>query len=150
MNQKIYIDLAPEIQRELPGSLRDLFAAEQIEIPPGVELTEGPLPAAEQGVPEKDWGFVIQIAVDPETILALGGAVSMIILALSQLIKIATRAPKVVWVDEVIDVPGPDGGTEQILAKRPVVVEPGPELKAELEGKLQKGKNLSVRFKLEK
>lgn len=149
MRQAVYLDLSPEMRRQLPASLRDLLKGQGVEVPTGVDLSEGPLPVAEDGARDKDWGIVINVTMSPEFIGALGASISVIILAISQFLKDRAHEPKVYLVDDVLTITAPDGTTMRRLAKRPVLIEPGPQLKAELEARLKNGKDVAVRFKLE-
>ena len=84
-----------------------------VELPVGIELSEGPLPSSGNGIVHKDWGIVINIAIDltldPATVGAVGGSVAGIILAVSKFLKDCAHEPKVATVDDVVEVIGDDG-----------------------------------------
>lgn len=149
MDQQIFLDLSPEMQRQLPRSLRDLLAGQGVTLPPGVELAEGPMPESDENVSDKDFGIVISLTLDPATIAALAGALTSVILAISQFLKDRAHEPKVIEVDDVLEFIAPDGTVKRRLAKKAILIEPGPQLKVELEARLAKGNNAAIRFKLE-
>ncbi len=149
MHQTVYLALAPEMQLQLPRSLRDLLKGQGVGVPAGIELAEGPMPDEGEGVRDKDWGIVIQVSLDPQTIGVLGASVVAIIFALSQFLKDRAHEPKVALLDEFEVFTDANGGKTRRLTRKPVLVEPGPQFKAELEARMKKGNDLVVRFKLE-
>jgi len=107
------------------------------------------MPASDENVREKDWGILIQITLDPTTIGALGGSLAAVILAISKFLTDRAHEPKLLLIDDVLEIVAPDGTVKRRLAKKPVVIEPGPQLKLELEARLAKGRDAVVRLKLE-
>lgn len=147
--QKIYLSLTPDMQRELPASLERMLAREGVQIPAGIELSQEALPGDGSGVANKDIGVVVNITLDPATIAALGSGAVAIILAISRFLKDRSRAPRLVTVQEVVEVTGEDGQPRKVLVDQPRLLEPGPELKIELEAQIKKGGDASVALKYE-
>ena len=150
---RIYLELTPDMRQQLSDSMHWLLHDLDVELPTGIELSEGPLPSAGDGIVDKDWGIVINITIDlnlsPAAIAAVGGSVTGIILALSKFLKDRAHEPKVATVDDVVEITGDDGRPRKILAQRRQLVEPGPQLKAEIEGRLKKGKHMAIGLKVE-
>jgi len=142
---KVYLDLPPQLQRVLRTPVTEVLRGQGLELPPGIGIGEEALPAAPNGVRDRDWGTVISAA--PELVLALGTATSMVILALSQFLRDRERGQGVLEVCEVLEVTGPDGLVQRVVVRNPVLVEPGPELQVALDAHLKTGQGLLVRFK---
>jgi hypothetical protein len=144
MNEPIYIDLPPEILQSLPAPLEQLARRQGVEIPTGVRVTEAAMPPAADGLVSKDWGLLITLAT-PENLAAAVAALSGMILVLSQFLQ----APKVRWEIEELEITKPDGTVIRRRKKTPILLEPGPRLKAQLLAQAEQGRGFVVKANLE-
>lgn len=154
---QVYLRLSPEMQRDLPASLDELLAQEGIDLPPEIALSTAPMPVAAGEPIPKDVAVVINVSIDlaqnPEALAVLigttGASISAIIFAFSRFLKDRGHTPRVVGVDEVIEVTGDDGRPTKQLARVRKLVEPGPALKAEIKARWKPGKGLAVDLDVE-
>lgn len=145
------------MQRSLPGGIERLIDQEGVKLPPEVSLTQTSMPV-ERGAPiAKDIAIglnvTIDLTLDAQSLALLIGMVSAslatLILAVSRALKNRGYRPRVVKVDEVVTVTRDDGRLALELAAVRKFVEPGPQLKAELEARLGGGRGIAVDFDLE-
>jgi hypothetical protein len=80
---------------------------------------------------------------------ASAAAVSMIILALSQFLTDRAHEPKLLVLHEVTETVAPNGTVTRRRAERPVLIEPGPQLQAELEARFEQGKDLVIELRFD-
>jgi hypothetical protein len=154
---RVYLRLSPAMQRDLPASLDAVLAQEGVALPAGIALSTAPMPVAEGEPVAKDVAIVIDVTIDlardPQALALLmgttAGSVSAIILAISRFLKDRGHTPRVVTVDEVVEVTGKDGKPVRQLKRVRKFVEPGPALKAELAARWKPGKGLAVDFDVE-
>ncbi len=132
------------MRRQMPDSIHRLLSNQGVELPAGIELSEGPLPSSGDGIVHKDWDIVINITVDltlnAATIAAIGGSVVGIVLALSKYLKDRAQETTGVTVDYIDDV-----RAGRVLAEGPKPVQPGQQLEAVLDKRLKKGKDLFLK-----
>jgi hypothetical protein len=154
---RVYLRLTPAMQRDLPASLDGLLAREGVDLPPGVSLGTAPMPVGDGEPVAKDVAIFIDVSIDlagdPAALALLigttGAAVAGVILAISRFLKDRGHTPRVVCVDEVIEVTGEDGRPVRRLARVRKFVEPGPELAAEVKARWKPGKGLAVDLDVE-
>lgn len=144
MNQPIYIDLPADILQSLPAPLEQLANRQGVDIPVGVTVTESAMPPGADGVVNKDWGLLITLAT-PENLAAAVAAVSGMIVVLSQFLS----GPKIRWELEELEITKPDGTVIRRRKKTPLLLEPGPQLKAQLLAQAEKGRGFVVKANLE-
>jgi hypothetical protein len=77
------------------------------------------------------------------------GAVSMIILALSQFLTDRAHEPKLLVLHEVTETVAADGSITRRRIEHPVLIEPGPQLQAELKARFEQGKDLVIEYRLD-
>lgn len=146
--QQVYLDLPPEVLRALPAPLEKLAERRGVALPDGLEITEAALPPGSDGLATKDWGLLIQLAT-PENLAAATAALSGLILVLSQFLKDRAHGPKLRWEIEELEIEKPDGSVIRRRKKTPILLEPGPQLNAELGARLAKGQGLIVKARVE-
>lgn len=145
----VYLDLPGSAQQELDYPLADILAGQGVILPADLVLTETPLPAAPDGIAEKGWGPVLETLGDPKKAVATATAVSMIVLALSQFLTDRAHQPKLLVLHEVTETIAPDGTVTRRRAQHPVLIEPGPQLQAELTARLERGQDLVIEMRFE-
>lgn len=120
---KIYLDLAPELRRELDDSglmLEDVLRREGVDLP--LKIGEAELPAAIEGERERDIGLVLMGAAGMT--LSIGAAASMVILALSKFLRDREHAPMVVEKHIVKEITGADGKPRKVLVPEMRFIQP--------------------------
>jgi hypothetical protein len=145
----IHLDLPGSALAQLDWPLPDIIAGQGVSIPAGVQFGEGPMPVAADGFADKGWGPVLTVLTDPAKAVATATAVSMIVLALSQFLTDRAHQPKLLVLHEVTETVAPDGSVTRRRAERPVLIEPGPQLEAELTVRLEQGTGLVIEFRFE-
>jgi hypothetical protein len=127
---RVYLHLTPDMQRDLPASLDALLEQVGVALPDGITLSTAPMPVAEGEPVAKDVAIVINVTIDlagdPGALAALIGtsaaSVSGIIWAISRFLKDRGHTPRVVAVDEVVEVTGPDGKPVRQLKRVPMLL----------------------------
>jgi len=145
----VHLDLPGAALAQLDWPLPDIIAGQGITIPPDIRFAEGPLPVAADGIADKGWGPVLEVLTDPVKVVATATAVSVIVLALSQFLTDRAHQPKLLVLHEVTETVAPDGTLTRRRAEHPVLIEPGPQLQAELTARLERGKGLVIEFRYE-
>ncbi len=145
----IHLDLPGTALAQLDWPLPDIIAGQGVAIPADVQFGEAPLPVAADGIADKGWGPVLEVLNDPAKVVAIAAAVSMIVLALSQFLTDRAHQPKLLVLHEVSETVALDGSVTRRRAEHPVLIEPGPQLQAELTARLEQGKGLVIEFRYE-
>ena len=146
---KIYLDLAPELRRELDDSgltLEDVLRREGVDLPLRIGVAE--LPAATEGEREKDIGLVLMSAAG--LTLSIGAAASMVILALSRFFRDRENAPKVAEKCVVKEITGADGKPRKVLVPEARFIQPDQAASAtEIDATLNLTDGAVVKFRSE-
>ncbi len=146
---KIYLDLAPELRRELDDSgltVEDVLRREGVDLP--LRIREEELPAAVEGERERDIGLVLMGAAG--LTLSIGAAASMVILALSRFFRDRENAPMVAEKYVVKEITGADGKPRKALVSEARFIQPDEAPSAtEIDATLNLKDGVVVKFRTE-
>lgn len=146
---QIYLDLPGELQQALPAPLDQVARRNGIRIPESMTLTQGPIPAVPGEPTDKDWGTLITIAT-PEHISLAAQAITGLLGVVGEFAASLSRRPRLTWQVEEVELSMPDGTVMRRSSSTPVLLEPGPQLQAEIEIRLQRGTGFLLRAKIER
>lgn len=78
-------------------------------------------------------------------VIGIGGALASLAAAVISLLKLKRQTPRVIRLEELIEVTNADGShTYKVVSSK--LVEPGPSLQAELNLRLEKRKDIILKF----